>query len=138
MFTITILPNSYTLVYAKSKKICIDPILRILYSNDFAETDELVDFHFSQTEVSMIIPIRFLPLFKDFSHIDEHTAIRVDTDNPGLEEPGIIASLTSVIKDYGITILATSTFMCNYIFIPTKEIPIFNKMVSEQQIFRLD
>jgi len=135
MFTVCILSNTYSLVSASTKSNCIDSVLKILYSNDFAETDELVDFHFSQKEISILVPKRFLNLFQNFSYTEEYIAIRIDTDNPGLEEPGIIATLTGIIKEYNITILATSTFMCNYIFIPKSELLLFNKMLAEKQEF---
>ena len=135
MFNITILPNEYNLITIDKNSSFVEPFLKIIFCKDFTIMDELLDFHISQHEISIIVPHRYKDLFKQCGSTGTYTAIRVDTDNPGLEEAGIIANLTSVIKTYNITILAISTFKCNYIFIPSVEMHVFHKMISEQSVF---
>ncbi len=136
MYYITLLPGDYVLLDEDSLKSSLEPILRTLFAakqitDSQEEPTEFIHFHLSTSEVSIIIPHRYLHHFNSSRITAPYRALRVDTNNPGLEESGILATITMLFKKYSLSILSVSTYRYNYIFVQTSDIPTFDKMMSE-------
>lgn len=132
MYYITMLPDSYILLDGGTLQFSLEPILRVLYANRGNNT-EFVHFHLSSDEASIIIPSRFQSYFGDKPCTSPYIALQIDTDTPGLEEPGILADITALFKRYGISILSESTYRYNYIFVPQHQSEMITKMVAENK-----
>ena len=132
MFYLTVLPNSYSLLNGKNLNSSLEPILRILYAKKTDPT-EFVHFHFSNDEVSIIVPTKYVDYFTNKYCTEPYKALRVEMENPGLEEPGILADITALFKKYNIPILSTSTYCYNYIFVPITDSKTIEIMISENK-----
>lgn len=49
---------------------------------------------------------------------DRYHCFQLDTEDPGLNEAGMLAKVTTFLADHQIPILCLSTFNCNYIYYP--------------------
>ena len=128
MYFITQLKHTYILLNENSIKECIEPVLRTLFS---FRQDELIDLHLSENEISIIVPTHYKKNFDTIYETEEYYALRIETDNPGRDECGILADITALFKKYEIPILSTSTYNYNYIFILTIFVENFEKLLNE-------
>jgi len=137
MYYITMLSGDYVLLDGKSIRSSLEPLLRIIYSLD-SDANELVEFHISTDEVSIIIPTRYTKYFNGEFYTEPYKALKVETDNPGLEEPGILAGVTGIFKQYEIPILSVSTYSYNYIFVPSVNSSTVSQIASENENIELE
>lgn len=132
MYYLTILEGEYLLADGQSIGTVLEPLMRIIYSGNFTQ---LVHFHLSEDEVSIIFPIQYAKDFKDIFYTPPYKGIRVETDNPGLEESGILARLTAIFQEYDISILSISTYRYNYIFVPCADIEMVRRWLRRLMIY---
>lgn len=128
MYFITQLKHSYIILSENSIKDCLEPVLRTLFS---FSSDELIDLHLSENEISIIVPYRYKDNFDTIYETENYYALRIETDNPGRDECGILSDITTLFKKYEIPILSTSTYNYNYIFILTMFQKNFEQLINE-------
>ena len=132
------LEGRYVLVKVEKVELMLRPLLLVLLSSapsgeDAAPSSEGVfSLTMDEKEVSMILTeSMFERHFSSLSTHDDHTPvmsvsdrysiIRVDTENPGLNQHGILARITEVFAQYSISVFCLSTFSANYILIPSSD-----------------
>lgn len=144
MYYLTVLRGRYRLLDQKSLKTSLESILRVLFMiTDTHNTatsieDSFMQLHFAKDEISIIIPEKYLDYFKDeCQYTSSYVSLRMDTDDPGLEESGILAVITNTFKQYEIPILSVSTYRYNYIYIPSDKRDVLDMIASENENIRL-
>ena len=116
------LPGSFNLISTKRKDLLLKTILNCLLSDGlFSITQE--------PDGSCSILLQQFRDGDDFKRVlvsgesylcpERYRAFQINTENPGLDEPGMLAEITGFLGKYEIPILCLSTFNCNYLYYPT-------------------
>lgn len=129
MYYLSILPSKYSIIEENAN--ILEPFIKLIYSENKITPDEFFQIYWSSTEISIILPTRLTDFFQTEKVLNNYLAFRCDTENPGLEEIGVLAGITKLFKQYQISLLIISTFNYNYILFPDDFYQTFLKLLHE-------
>ena len=139
--------NGYRLLRFESLNGVLLPLLRSILGNSEREDDDsLLSLTISSDEISLIIDEeRFGKYYAELKGsgaivgtTDMYIVLRVETSVPGLSETGILSRVTKVFAEYDIPVFCLSTFLVNYIFIPSEDEGKLETLVLESTEFTLE
>lgn len=141
--------NGYRLLRFESLDGVILPLLRSILGDSGGEEKEeasLLSLTISSDEISLIIDEeRYVKHYAELrgsgaivGTTGMYIVLRVETLIPGLSETGILSRVTKVFAEYDIPVFCLSTFLVNYIFIPSEDGAKLERLVLETTEFTLE
>jgi len=139
--------NGYRLLRFESLNGVLLPLLQSILGNSEREDDDsLLSLTISSDEISLIIDEeRFGKYYAELKGSGAivgttgmYIVLRVETSVPGLSETGILSRVTKVFAEYDIPVFCLSTFLVNYIFIPSEDEGKLETLVLENTEFTLE
>ena len=127
-YYLTKLTGKYYLVSSPKKENILTIILKTLLSNSlFSITQE------PDGSCSLFIEEELKNNIQDeIGYFTEpYYSLEITTENPGLNEAGMLAEISDIFAKYKIPILCNSTYYCNYISYPIDSHDNLIKMVNE-------
>tara|TARA_R100001163_G_C5063300_1_gene200541 strand:+ start:488 stop:940 length:453 start_codon:yes stop_codon:yes gene_type:complete len=67
-----------------------------------------------------------------------YKCVMIDTENPGLDECGLLSEFSTIFAKNNIPILSNSTFYRNYIFYPSQYDTKFNDLINKEEDYKLE
>jgi len=121
MYYLSKLPGVFFLISAKDQDKILKLILQCALSKESLfsitrETDGATSILFrlqDQTQFEEIIDTLDIVISPDRYH-----CFQLETENPALNEAGMLSKVTTFLASHQIPILCLSTFNCNYVYYP--------------------
>lgn len=128
-FYLTQLVGKFYLVSSPKKENILTILLKTLLSEGlFSITQE------PDGSCSLLIEEGFKNKLPEECYFTEpYQCLEITTENPGLNEPGMLAEISEIFAKYKIPILCNSTFYCNYISYPVNSYDNLMKMIKENK-----
>jgi len=149
VYYFTHLEDSFFLISIKEKEKLLRVILQYFLSDDLFSINQEVDGAYS-----ILIKSKNIQSFKEdlnkqmmgsegFNNCMleeiEYNCVQVTTENPGLQEVGMLSEVTSFFASLKIPILCISTYDGNHIYYPKENQDKFqNAVLIENEKYRLD